>query len=65
MATARTLKLSEDLNLNVGNKNINIIKGYPTAPDLESNVKNVKIQETHKIQANFFNPLEGSRVTCF
>ena len=46
MATARTFKLSEDINLNMGNKNINIIKGYPRAPDLESNVKNLKFQET-------------------
>ena len=46
MATARTFKLSEDINLNVRNKNINTIKGYPKAPDLESNVKNVKFQET-------------------
>ena len=46
MATARTFKLSEDINLNVSNKNINTIKGYPRAPDLESNVKNVKFQET-------------------
>ena len=30
MATARTFKLSEDINLNLGNKNINIIKGYKT-----------------------------------
>ena len=43
MATARTLKLSEDINLNVGNKNINILKGYPRAPDSKSNVK---FQET-------------------
>ena len=46
MATARTFKLSEDINLNVGNKNINIMKGYPRATDLESKVKNVKFQET-------------------
>ena len=39
MATARTLKLSEDINLNVGNKNINIMKGYSRAPDLESKAK--------------------------
>ena len=45
MATARTFKLSEDTNLNLGNKNINIIKGYAKAPDLESNVKNVKFLE--------------------
>ena len=31
MATARTFKLSEDINLNVGNKTINIMKGYPRA----------------------------------
>ena len=42
MATARTFKLSKDNNLNVGNKNINAMKGYSRAPDLESNVKNVK-----------------------
>ena len=59
---ARTFKLSEDINLNLGNKNINLMKGYSKTPDLESKVKNVKFQE---IQANFFNPLEGSRVTCF
>ena len=46
MTTARTFKLSEDINLNVGNKNINIMKGYLKAPDLKSNVKNVKFQET-------------------
>ena len=46
MATGRTFKLSEDTNVNLGNKNIDIIKGYATAPDLESNVKNVKFQET-------------------
>ena len=46
MATARTFKLSEDINLNLGNKNINIMKGYARAPDLKSNVKNVKFQET-------------------
>ena len=46
MTTARTFKLSEDVNLNVGNKNINIMKGYSRAPDLESKVKNVKFQET-------------------
>ena len=38
MATARTFKLSEDININVGNKNINIMKGYPRAPDLESKI---------------------------
>ena len=52
MATARTFKLSEDVNLNLGNESINIMKRYPVAPDLESKVKNVKFQETHKIQAN-------------
>ena len=46
MATARTFKLSEDINLNLGNKTISIMKGYSKAPDLESNVKNVKFQET-------------------
>ena len=46
MATARTFKLLEDINLKLGNKNINIMKGYLTALDLESNVKNVKFQET-------------------
>ena len=46
MATARTFKLSEDINLILGNKNININKGYVRAPDLESKVKNVKFQET-------------------
>ena len=46
MATAKTFKLSEDTNLNLGNKNFNIIKGYAKAPDLESKVKNVKFQET-------------------
>ena len=46
MTTARTFKLSEDINLNVGNKNVNIIKGYSRVPDLESKVKNVKFQET-------------------
>ena len=45
MATARTFKLSEDINLNVGNKNITIMKGYSKAPGLESNVKNVKFQK--------------------
>ena len=42
MATARTFKLSEDIYLNVGNKNINIMKGYSKTPDLESKVKKVK-----------------------
>ena len=46
MATARTFKLLEDINLNMSSKIINIIKGYPRATDLESNVKNVNIQET-------------------
>ena len=39
MTTARTFKLSEDINLNVGNKNINIMKGYSRAPDLEAKAK--------------------------
>ena len=39
-------KKMEDINLSMGNKNINIMKGYPRAPDLESKVKNVIIQET-------------------
>ena len=42
MATARTFKFSEGINLNLGNKNINIIIGYARAFDLESKVK------THK-----------------
>ena len=42
MATARTFKLSEDINFNLGKKNINIMKGYSRAPDLESKVKYVK-----------------------
>ena len=46
MTTARTFKLSEDINLNVGNKTINTIKGYSKALDLESKVNNVKFQET-------------------
>ena len=46
MATARTFKLSKHINFNVGNKNMNKMKGYSRAPDLESNVKNVKFQET-------------------
>ena len=46
MTTARTFKISEDINLNLGNKNINIMKGYSRAPDLESKTKNVKFQET-------------------
>ena len=65
MSTASTFKLSEDINLNLGNKNINIIKGYSRAPDLESNVKTLNFRKPHKIQANFFNPLEGSGETCF
>ena len=43
MATARTFKLSEDINLNLGNKKINIIKGYSGAPGLESKVKKREI----------------------
>ena len=43
MATANTFKLSEDIDLNLGDKNINIMKAYSRAPDLESNVKNVKV----------------------
>ena len=46
MTTATTFKLSEDINLNLGNKKIDIMKGNPRAPDLESKVKNVKTQET-------------------
>ena len=46
MAAGRIFKLSEDINLNVGNKNIDTMKGYPRAPDLETKVKNVKFQET-------------------
>ena len=46
MTTARTFNLLEDINLNVGNKNINKMKGYSRAPDLESNKKNLKFQET-------------------
>ena len=46
MTTARTFKLSEDIYLNVVNKNINTMKSYSRATDLESNVKNVKFQET-------------------
>ena len=34
-----TFQLSKDINLNVGNKNINIMKGYSRAPDLESKTK--------------------------
>ena len=65
MARVRSFKLSEDSNLNLGNKNINIMKGYSRAPDLESKVKNLNFRKPHKTQANFFNPLEGSRETCF
>ena len=39
MTTARTFKLSEDINLNVGNKNINIMKGYSRVPNLELKTK--------------------------
>ena len=46
MAISRTFNLSEDINLNVGNKKIKIMKGYPRAPDLESKVKNVNFQES-------------------
>ena len=52
MAISRTFKLSEDINLDVGSKNINIMKSYLKAPDLKSKAKNVKIQEIAKIQAN-------------
>ena len=45
MATARTFKMSENINLHVSNKIINTYKNYPRAPDLKSNVKNVKFQE--------------------
>ena len=45
-ATARTFKLSEDINLNLGDRNINIMKGYSRAPRLESKVNNVKFQKT-------------------
>ena len=41
-----TFILSEDINLNVGNKNINIMKRHLRAPDLELNVENAKFQET-------------------
>ena len=43
MATARTFQLFENINLNLGSNKINIMKGYPIAPDLEAKVKNVKI----------------------
>ena len=46
MAINRTFNLLEDINLNVGNKKINVMKGYSRTSDLESKVKNVKIQET-------------------
>ena len=39
MAIGRTFKLLEDINLNVGKKKTNTVKGYPRAPDLESKVK--------------------------
>ena len=65
MATARAFKLSKDINLNLGNKNINIIKGYARATDLESKIKTLNFRKPHKYHSNFFNPLEGSRVTCF
>ena len=42
MASARTFKISEDINLNLGNKTINIMKGYLKASDMESKAKNVK-----------------------
>ena len=45
MGTARAFKFSEDINLNLGNKIINIMKGDFRAPDLQSNEKNVKFQE--------------------
>ena len=63
MATARTFKLSEDINLSVGNKNINVMKGCAKAPDLESKVKNVKVRETSQISNNVCYPLKGSRET--
>ena len=59
MATGRIFKLFEDINLNVANKNINIMKGYSRAPDLESNLKNVKFQETSKNLSNFFLSVRG------
>ena len=65
MATAKTFKLSKDINLNLGNNKISIMKGYSRAPDLESNVKNVKFRETSSNSSKFFYPLEGSRETCF
>ena len=65
MATARTFKLSENINLNVGNKQINIMKDCPRALGLESKVKIVKIQETSKNASKFSHPLEDSRETRF
>ena len=65
MAIARTIKLSENINLIVGNKNTNIMKGYPRASDLESKVKNMKFQETSSNSSKFSYLLEGSRETCF
>ena len=53
MTTAKTFKLSEYINRNVGNKNINVMKGYSKAPDLESNVKNVKFQENSRKSSKF------------
>ena len=46
MASANAFKLSEDINLNVGNNKIKIRKGCPRAPELKSKLKNVKVQET-------------------
>ena len=46
MAIGKTFKLLENINLNVDNKKIKIMKSYPKVPDLESKVKNVKVQET-------------------
>ena len=48
----------------MGNKKINVMKGYPRAPDLKSKVKNVKIQET-SLNSKFSYPLEGSREHVF
>ena len=42
MAMGRTFKSSENINLIVGNRKINIMKGYPRAPELKSNGENVK-----------------------
>ena len=50
MATARAFKLSEGINLMVDNNKINIMKGYPREPNLESKVKNVKIQANFLIR---------------